>query len=176
MNTNAGNEARLAAWLAQHGAIVRRLSRVYATDAADRQDLHQEMLIQLWRSLPSFREQARESTWIYRVCLNTALTWKRAWQRRQALAAPGACARAEAGAVRTSPAEIHEHSQQVEVLMSAMRELPAGECSLLVLALEGVSHREIGEVLGMTENHVGVALLRARRKLNALLQETNDEL
>ncbi len=176
MNENEANEARLSGWLAQHGAIVRRLSRVYATDAADRQDLHQEMLIQLWRSLPSYRGQARDSTWIYRVCLNTALTWKRAWQRRQALVVVSANASAAPEAVRASPAEIQEHSQQLEILLDAMRTLPAGECSLLVLALEGVTHREIGEILGMTENHVGVALLRARRKLSALLMETNDEL
>lgn len=176
MSRTSSTETRFAAWLAQHGAIVRRLSRVYATDAADQQDLAQEMLIQLWRSLPSFREHSRESTWIYRVCLNTAMTWKRAWQRRRALLASDMPAPGEDTCPRAGPHEVHERSQQLEALLAAMRELPATDRSLLALALEGMEHREIGDILGMTANHVGVALLRARRRLGALLEEPNDEL
>lgn len=170
------NEARLATWLADHGGVARRLSRVYATDPADQQDLQQEMLVQIWRSLPSFREQARASTWIYRICLNTGLTWKRAWQRRAALLCTEEFAPDEFQSAQAGPSEIHERAQQRDALFAAMRRLPAVQCTLIALALDGLGHQEIAEILGMSENSVAVALLRARRKLGASLKGVSDEL
>ena len=176
MISNDPNEQRFAAWLEAHSAIPRQLSRVYAPESADEADLHQEMLVQLWRSVPRFRAEAKPSTWIYRVCLNTGLTWRRTEGRRKArvVAQPEPLERAsthEAG-----PADSEEKQDLIAKLMQAVRELPKGDRSLVVLALDGLNYREIGEVTGMTENHVGVALTRARKKLSVALKEVSDEL
>ena len=170
------DERRFADWLTEHGAIPRRLSRAYAFAAADIEELHQEMLVQLWRSLPRFRGQSRASTWIYRVCLNTALNGQRERRRREARVTPAAQPPPDAACPGASPAEAHEHQERLKALMDAVRALPPAERSLIVLALDGLSHREIGEITGLTENHVGVALLRARRKLAALMKGVADEL
>ena len=67
-------EALFTGWLQEHCGIVHKIVRAYAREPADQADLHQEILLQLWRSLPAFRDEAKPSTWIYRVSLNTALT------------------------------------------------------------------------------------------------------
>ena len=170
------DESRFAAWLREHGAIPRKLSRAYTFEAADADELHQEMLVQLWRSLPRFRGQSLESTWIYRVCLNTALTSQRERRRREARVVPAAQAPADAACPAANPADAHEHGDRLAALMDAVRALPPPERTLVVLALDGLGHREIGEITGQTENHVGVALLRARRKLAALMKGAADEL
>ena len=176
MRSSEQNETRFTAWLADHHAILRKLSRVYAADVGDEDDLHQEMLVQLWRSLPRFRGQAQVSTWIYRVCLNTALTWRRSRQRREARVVTAQGTEPEAVSPAAGPDEEHQRKERLAALLGAVRALPPTDRSLVVLALDGLSHREIGEIMGMTENHVGVALLRARRKLGETLKGMNNEL
>ena len=76
------------AWLGAHRGIVVKIARSFAFAAADIDDLQQEMLLQLWISLDGFAGQAKPTTWIYRVCLNTALTWRRSSSRRERALAP----------------------------------------------------------------------------------------
>lgn len=175
MDSDARHESRFTTWLADHGTIPRKLSRVYAADANDGADLHQEMLVQMWRSLPHFDGQARETTWIYRVCLNTAFTWRRNRRRREARMPRSEVNLDHTPASSAGPADAQEQSERHAVLLEAVRSLPAAERSLITLSLEGLNHRDIGEVLGMTPNHVGVALLRARRKLATKLKGFGDE-
>ncbi len=175
MISNHPHEQRFAAWLEAHGAIPRQLSRAYAPEPADEADLHQEMLVQLWRSLPRYRAQAKPSTWIYRVCLNTGLTWRRTEGRRKArvVAQPEPIETASTSEI--GPADAQEQQDLMAKLMHAIRGLPPGDRSLVVLALDGLNYREMGEITGMTENHVGVALTRARKKLALALKEVSDE-
>ena len=170
------DEVRFTAWLRDHAAIPHKLSRAYTFNPDDGADLHQEMLMQLWRSLPQFHGEAKASTWIYRVCLNTALTWQRDRRRRAARVNVAFDTPADVPSPEAGPVETRERAERLEILWNAVRSLPAADRSLVILALDGLSHREIGEVIGMTENHVGVALLRTRRKLAAQLKGMNDEL
>lgn len=176
MTASVTNDARFAEWLRDHAAIPHKLSRAYTFDPDDGADLHQEMLVQLWRSLPHFREEAKASTWIYRVCLNTALTWQRDRRRRVVHVGVVGDTSADVPSLEAGPVEVREREERLEALLNAVRALPTADRSLVVLALDGLSHREIGEVIGITENHVGVALLRARRKLAVTLKGINDEL
>ena len=170
------HEQRFAAWLEAHGAILHKLSRAYAPEAADEADLRQEMMVQLWRSVPRFRDQAKPSTWIYRVCLNTALTWRRTERRREARVVAQPEPVDAAASDDRSPDSSHARRDLMATLMRAVRQLPAADRSLVVLALDDLSYREIADVTGMTENHVGVALTRARKKLSTLLEEISHEL
>ena len=168
--------ARFDAWLAEHRGIVYKLARVYAPLPADEADLVQEMLVQLWRSLANYREQCRPSTWTYRVCLNTALTWHRGERRRQTVTAPAALPSAELRSLEPRPGWTVEQAELLERLFEAMRSLRPSERALIVLSLDGLSYREIGEVTGLSENHVGVALTRTRKKLSTMLEGVRDEL
>ncbi|HYP18058.1 MAG TPA: sigma-70 family RNA polymerase sigma factor [Opitutus sp.] len=151
-------------WLQEHRGILLKVARSYARGEAEVAELEQEMLFQLWLSLRGFAGQAKPSTWIYRVCLNTALTWRRGTARRERHFEAGVRLETLAGDER-SPAESAEQREKLEQLYAAVQSLAETERALVVLMLDGLSYREIAEVTGLTENHVGVALTRARRRL-----------
>src|SRR5512140_3486693 len=76
-------EALFKRWLHDYGGTVLKIARAYTVAAEECEDLAQEILLQLWRSLPQFQGRASASTWVYRVALNTALGWHRKEHRRQ---------------------------------------------------------------------------------------------
>jgi len=132
-------------------------------------------MFQLWVSLPRYAGQAKPSTWIYRVCLNTALTWRRGVQRRERRREPDADITRLAADAAT-PAEAAGHQDLVEQLYAALQAMAPSDRALVLLMLDGLAYREIAEVTGLTENNVGVALTRARKRLAALLKGVTDEL
>lgn len=161
-------------WLAEHGAAILKAARAYARNPDDCQDLTQEILLQLWRSLPNFNGQASALTWCYRVALNTALAWRRIEGRRRTRRRPlvdgnnvphGGPDSAEQAARR----------ETVERLYAAIRQLTTADAAIVLLYLDNLGYREIAEVLGISENHVGVKLSRARKALAVLLRERTDE-
>ena len=152
-----------------------KVARAYAMGVADQADLFQEMALQLWRSLPAFRGQAADSTWIYRVCLNTAMTWRRGATRRERGLVPGADV-SRLSAAAASPAEDATQRDLLEKLYAAIHTMPGFDRALILMTLDGLAYREIAEVTGLTENHVGVALTRARKRLAELMKGVTDEL
>src|SRR5215218_6593040 len=81
--TEDAREAVFKRWLTQHTGLVFKVARTFAPNDSDRDDLVQEILLQLWRSLPRFQGNAWESTWIYRVALHAALAWRRSEEKRR---------------------------------------------------------------------------------------------
>jgi RNA polymerase sigma-70 factor (ECF subfamily) len=175
MSQNPEHEIRYQQWLAEHGGILGKISRVYGFSETDRGDLLQELKWQIWVSLKSFTGQAKVSTWIYRVCLNTALTWRRGTQRRIGKIEAGADL-AVLASDSADPAAVAGKEDLFAKLHEAMRALPELDRALVMLALDGVSYREIAMVTGTTENHVGVALTRARQRLAREMKGVIDEL
>lgn len=158
-------------WLADHAGLMWKAVRAFTTTPEDADDLLQEIALQLWMSLPSFRGEAKESTWIYRVAFNTAMVWKRDEKRRRAKhekffelnVAPEVSA----------PTRDEELVQQ---LYAVIRQLPKLDASLALMHLDGLSYREMSEVLGITESNVGVKLNRIRKQLAEMLKGANNEL
>jgi len=155
-------------WLGEHGASVMKVARAYTLTSDDCQDLAQEILLQAWRSLPSFEGKASPATWFYRVALQTAMNWHRKDKPRrirqqplldvQTLAADGA-----------NSAEQAQQRDIVEQLYKAIHQLPKADAALVLLYLDELSYREIAEVLGISESNVGVKLNRAKKSLSALM-------
>jgi RNA polymerase sigma-70 factor (ECF subfamily) len=144
------------------GAI-RRTAAIYARGAADREDLEAEIVLQLWRSWERFRGEAAFATFLYRVALNTALLWA-----RRAASGPGVdhgVAVEELGSEARDP----EDDEDVRRLYAAIRGLKPIDRALVLLALEGRSHREIAEVTGLGTDNVGVRLSRCRARLRRML-------
>jgi len=168
--------ARFDAWLAEHRGIIYKIARVYAPQRIDEADLVQEMLVQLWRSLANYREQCRPSTWTYRVCLNTALTWRRRERRRGSVTGLAAPASVDLPSPEPRPGWTAEQAELLERLYQTVRALAPSERTLVVLSLDDLSYREISEVTGLSENHVGVALTRARKKLSTMMEGVRNEL
>ena len=108
--------------------------------------------------------------------MNTALGWRRDSARQPAFAKLDRERIDLAPAVEPRPGWTYENDELLTRLYAHIRALPAGERSLVLLFLDGLSYREIGDLTGLTENHVGVALSRARQKLAANFKEVRDEL
>jgi RNA polymerase sigma-70 factor (ECF subfamily) len=161
-------------WLGEHGASVLKVARAYTLTSEDCQDLAQEILLQAWRSLPKFEGRASAATWFYRVALHTAMNWHRKDRPRRASQQP----LWDVQILDTAGSVGEEHIQQqeaVEQLYQAIARLPKTDAALVLLYLEELTYREMGEVLGISENHVGVKLNRAKKALHALINGASDE-
>lgn len=150
-------------------ARLRKICRVYAADADGEKDLYQDILVQLWRALPSFDGSSTPDTWLYRVALNTALA-----QKRQRAARESATLDAADPIWRNRipmPDESLESRQKLERLYAAIARLNDVDKAVVMMHLDEKSHREIAEVLGITESYVGVKLHRIRKEMAAWLAE-----
>jgi RNA polymerase sigma-70 factor, ECF subfamily len=174
--TDHEREVRFKAWIEEHRGIFYKISRAYAPAPGEQVELFQEMVVQLWRSMPGFQAQCRPVTWVYRVCVNTALEWRRG-QRRRRLATDADLERFDQiGSNDPRPGWTHEESELLGHLYEAIHALPTAERTAVVLSLDGLSYREISEITGMNDNHVGVVLNRARAKLAETLKDVRHEL
>jgi RNA polymerase sigma-70 factor (ECF subfamily) len=175
MSHNPDRELRFRAWLEAHRNIMMKVTRSYARTPTEAADLDQELRLQRWNSLAGYSGQAKESTWIYRVCLNTALSWRRSAGRREAKTERGVDLCQIAGSA-ASPAESADQRELLEQLYCAIHRIDEFSRALLLLLLEGLFYREIAEITGLSETNVGVALTRARKRLATLMKGVTDEL
>jgi RNA polymerase sigma-70 factor (ECF subfamily) len=175
MSLTPAHESLFKAWLEEHRGIVVKVTCAFAPNAIDAADLEQELLLQLWIAVPSYAGQAKPSTWIYRVCLNTALTWRRGAARREKRMEPGIDL-SQLAAPSPSPADSAGQRELLEQLYAAIRTMSDFDRVLILLSLDGLAYREIAEVTGLTENHVGVVLTRARQHVAKLMKGIIDEL
>lgn len=170
-NENAGTLFK--DWLVEHCGTVLKVARAYTTTAEDAQDLAQEILLQVWRSLPRFQGRASATTWCYRVALNTALAWRRKERRRSTRQRP--LLDVENLPASGDPARDSAGRDLVERLYGAIRRLSEAEAALVLLYLDGLSYRQMAEVLGVSEGNVGVKLNRAKKALGEHMKEESDD-
>ncbi len=139
-------------WIARHRDAIWRIVNGHAS-GADRDDLLQEIYLQLWRSADRFRGEAGSITWVYRVALNTAISFRR---RRR----PEPCAEQPVESVsRGDPLDPAELLQRfLDVLSEVNR-------ATLTLHLEGLDYRQIAEVLGVPAGTVAARLTRIQQQL-----------
>jgi RNA polymerase sigma factor (sigma-70 family) len=151
--------------LERHGPALMRLCAAYTSTAADREDLFQEICLAIWRALPGFRGDCSKRTFIYRIGHNRGLSFRsrqRPTARLDEVPEPEAPER---------PAdELLDARSRADALLAAVRRLPALQREAIVLHLEGLSPREIADVLGITENNAAVRLTRARQSLRLELE------
>lgn len=141
--------------------IIYKLVGLYAYDAEEKKDLYQEVLLQTWKSLDSFRGEAKFSTWLYRICLNTILTQKRKNSRidfKESLED-----------LPVSVKYISEEKQDTIRLQQAIRKLAETDRAIISMHLDGYDNPEIAEVMGISNNHVAVKLHRIKQQLANLL-------
>lgn len=139
--------------------IILKICRIYGKDAIDREDLRQDILLNAWISFPQFRGDAKFSTWLYRVALNTAIgRFRKKKVNEQPMTATY-------DHVVDSESE---KSRQLELLDELLRNLTDDEKALVALYLDELSYEEIAQITGLTESNVGVKLNRIKLKLKKL--------
>lgn len=145
----------------EHQGIIYKICRMYRDTAEDREDLFQEIVFQLWQGVHTYRGDAKVSTWIYRVALNTAI----------------AVFRKKTPDIDYTPQlpdmlqeeENEEVAFRKERLFAAIKQLNDGEKAIVALYLDDLDHRQIAEITGITENNVAVKLNRIKTKIQKLL-------
>lgn len=152
-----------AGWMTDHRGIVIKIVRSFAPDPTDADDLAQEIALALWRSVPSFRGDSKPSTWIWRIALNRAISWRRT--------AEDHCLAIHHAGVEPLAVDRADDGLLVDRIYEAIRTLPAIDRSVVVLALEGLRYAEIAEITGLTETNVGARLSRARTRLSQHLED-----
>lgn len=157
-------DARFERLLAREGPALRRLAAAYA-DSGEVDDLFQDICFAIWKALPGFRAECSERSFVFRIGHNRGISWR--GRRRLTLPLQEAV---EAPDHRPLPDEEAMLRQRRARLLAAVRRLPELARQVILLSLEGLSGAEIAQVLGITENNVGVRLTRARAALRALLQ------
>lgn len=139
---------------------------MYGPSEPDRQDLFQEIVIQLWRSYPSFRGEAKFSTWLYRIALNTAISDLRK-QRHHTTAVDPDLLPTQLQDIQYST----EKEEQLQLLYTAINRLTEVEKALTMLYLEDKSYVEMEDILGIPQNNLRVKMNRIKEKLRKMTKE-----
>jgi RNA polymerase sigma-70 factor (ECF subfamily) len=142
--------------------MIYKICRVYSSED-DFDDLYQEVLISIWKAMKSFKGEAKLSTWLYRVVLNTALTYsrnkKRRWSRLSFVQLK------ESHEATESP----KADDKIEHLYAAIKQLAKDERALILLYLDDKKYQEIADISGLSVSNVGVKINRLKKKLYELL-------
>ncbi len=155
------DENQFLALITKNQAIIHKICRLYRDSREDREDLFQEITYQLWRAVPSFKGEAKVSSWLYRVALNTAIA---SFRKKK----PDVM-------YSTTLPDLAEEMQSEEMgirqerLFAALKQLDDSEKAIVTLYLEELSYLQIAEITGINENYVGVKLNRIKNKIQKLL-------
>jgi RNA polymerase sigma factor (sigma-70 family) len=144
-----------------HKGIIYKVANSYCKDAEDRKDLVQDIIVQLWKAFASYSDQYHYSTWIYRIALNVAISFYRKETRRKPISNP--LSDDILTLVDTTVSDgLEDNIGFLQRFISELKEL---DKALLLLYLEEKSHREIAEIMGMSETNVSTKIGRIKQIL-----------
>jgi len=146
----------------EHQGVAHHICSLYTDNKDDHDDLFQEILLQLWKSFKSFKQQSKFSTWLYRVALNTAISHLRKKSKLK-FAALG-----EAQHLAIDP--VDNLDEEIRHLYQAIRKLSKIDRAITLLYLEENSYEEMAEILGITSVNVGVRLNRIKVRLKKIME------
>ena len=170
MNSTPADEHKFLELVNENRNRILRVCRVYAWNSADQDDLYQEILFQIWRGLPDLKERQFANTWLYRVAINTAISFvrKRASRSDRVVHfAHGDLTRA----IESRQTTEESADERMANLYTAIYKLDPLEKALVTLFLEDLTYEQMAEATGINANHVGVMLHRAKKKLFHLMKE-----
>lgn len=148
----------------ENQGIIFKVSKMYCDNEECRKDLFQDILLQLWRSFPTYNNQSKFTTWMYRVSLNTAITQYRKTKKNKVVS------------VQELPVQISEENEtdnqdeKSQLVTKAINKLNLAEKSLIILYMDDYSYEEISEIAGISVSNVGVKISRTKAKLQKILK------
>ncbi len=148
----------LEEWLKLHKGLIFKVVRAYTI--MDHDDLFQEIIIQVWHSIPAFRQESSVTTWLYRIALNTAIKWTKKEKKY-----------AGVETIDNIQHLLQENSTGIDErltwLYAEIYKLNEIDRSVTLLLLEGFSYKEMSSILGISESNVGVKINRIKKQLIA---------
>ena len=148
----------------QHSGILYKVSRMYMDTQSDQEDLRQDIIFQLWKSIHTFKGNSQFSSWMYRVAINTAITYFKVEKRRP-----------DKTELKTN-FDIEDRliddtkDNQLAHFYKAVKSLNKIEKAIILLFIEGYSHKEIGKQLGLSDGNTRVKLNRTKQKIKVLIK------
>jgi len=146
-------------WLSEHRALVFKVIRSYAFHRSDREDLFQDICLQIFRSIPNFKGNAMVTTWLYRIALNTAIKWST--KEKKHIDSHDELDH------RLSTIEFicDKEDERISWLYGEIQKLNEIDRSLSLLLLEGYSYKEMADIVGISESNIGVKIHRIKKQL-----------
>ena len=151
-----------------HSSIY-RICLAYLYDKSHAADLYQEILLQIWKSLDSYKGAAMINTWVYRIAVNTAITYNNQFSKDRYVELPDTVNIADDNAAHSK-----EKETQLSALSYAISQLDTHDRLIISLVLEDLSYKEIAEITGSNTNNIGVRITRIKTKLMKLINDKID--
>lgn len=161
-------EDKFIEMIKKNEGVIYKITTIYARNGEDQKDLYQEIVAQLWTAFEKFRGEAKMSTWIYRIALNTAITRLRKETKRNSISIDQAI---------LTYTENHDPiwEEKIKLLYHHIGLLNNLEKGVILLFLEDKSYEEIATITGLSPSNVGTRLSRIRQKLRTKMLEKNQK-
>ena len=160
-NTREKDTRQFLSVVESHKGILYKIANAYCKDAEDRQDLIQEILLQLWKCFDSYNSQYKYSTWIYRIALNVAISVYRKEHRRKDISNPIT----DHILLLADTGYYNEVDMKIILLQQFIAELKELDKALMLLYLEQKSHKEMAEILDLSETNIATKIGRIKERL-----------
>lgn len=156
-------EKDFVAKIQNHQGVLHKICFVYSTPKTTKEDLYQEIVLQLWRSYSSFRGEAKFSTWMYKVAINTAITLNKKLTFFENISSLESSEYANE--------EVVDYSEDIKILYKAISKLNKIEKAIILLWLDEKPYSEISEIIGISEKNVSVKMVRSKKKLAEIIKK-----
>ncbi len=164
-------EDRFKAILSENSERIQRICKYYNPNPEDRKDMYQEILVNIWKSLDSFRGDSAISTWIYRIAVNTSLTFTGKVFKEMKLLVNADTQNLNTILDENLFAEKQQKEQQLNQLQIELNTLPVMDKTIISLVLEGLTMKEIADIIGITEPNAKVKVHRIKQGLKERLTQ-----
>ena len=155
------NTDAFVALIKEHQGLIYKVTKLYTNSKEDAEDLYQDIVYQLWKSLGTFRNESKISTWIYRIALNASITHLRKEKRK------GSQLAVTEELLNKEDTKDNLQEEQFETMYAYLKKLNEVEKGIVFLYLEGKSYDEIAAITGFTASNVGTRLSRIKQKISA---------
>ncbi|NNF33387.1 MAG: sigma-70 family RNA polymerase sigma factor [Saprospiraceae bacterium] len=163
-------EEKFTIILDQYKNMILKVAGMYCREEEERKDLVQEIILHLWRAFPKYNDEYAVSTWLYRIALNVSISYVRKTATRNKAILE----------YKSNPGLIHiedqDLKQRLTLLYDAIEFLQPFDKALIGLHLEGCKHKEIADVLGITQSNVSTRLSRIKDQLKSNFNSKNKSL
>jgi len=158
-------ESRFLEMVGECKGMILQVCSLYARSREETRDLYQDILLQAWRAFDTYRGEAKRSTWLYRIALNTAIMNFRKVARSRVESSP------KTDLSNQPDPDPPDRSDDFALLHGTIRQLPEIDRAIILLYLEELPHEEIAGIIGITVNNLNVRIVRIKSKLKKLLEK-----
>lgn len=147
-----------------NSGLIYKICRIYCDTKEDQDDLFQDIVLQLWRSYPSYKGLSKFSTWMYQIALNTAIT------RLKRKSKQGTATELNSEALNIPAYNGTENNERRQMLDMAIQKLSDVEKAIVILYIDEYSYKEMAEIIGISESNIGFKLNHIKSKLKGIIK------